>query len=67
MLVLLGLAARLRNGGPIATARARMGIHQRPRMELISIVAATSVCTPVPVAIDVSVEDSHLVGLFVRR
>ena len=32
-------------------------------MELISIVAATSVCTPVPVALDVFVEDSHLVGL----
>ena len=36
-------------------------------MEITSIVAATSVGTPVPVALDVFVEDSHLVGLFVRR
>jgi hypothetical protein len=47
--------------------RVRKPIPERPRMELISIVAATSVCTPVPVALDVFVEDSHLVGLFVRR
>jgi hypothetical protein len=44
-----------------------MPIHQRPRIELVSIVAATTVCTPVPVALDVVVEDSHSVGLFVRR
>jgi hypothetical protein len=42
-------------------------IHQRARMELISIVAATSVYTPAPMALDPFVEDSHLVGLFVRR
>jgi hypothetical protein len=44
-----------------------MPIHQRARMELISIVEATRVYAPVPLALDVSVEDSHLVGLFVRR
>ena len=38
-----------------------------PAHRTISIVAATSVGTPVPVALDVFVEDSHLVGLFVRR
>jgi hypothetical protein len=45
----------------------RMTIHQRARMELISIVAATSVYAPAPIALDPFVEDSHLVGLFVRR
>lgn len=35
--------------------------------ELISIVAATSVYAPAPIALDPFVEDSHLVGLFVRR
>ncbi len=43
------------------------GIDQRARVELISIVTATSVYAPVAVALDVFVEDSHLVGLFVRR
>ena len=42
-------------------------IDQRARVELISIVAATCVYAPVAVALDVFVEDSHLVGLFVRR
>jgi hypothetical protein len=36
-------------------------------MELISIVAATSVYAPSPIALDPFVEDSHLVGLSVRR
>jgi len=45
----------------------RLRIHQRARMELISIVAATSVYAPAPIALDPFVEDSHLVGLFVRR
>ena len=43
------------------------GIHSRACAELISIVAATSVYAPAPIAIDPFVEDSHLVGLFVRR
>src|SRR5450755_1924855 len=43
------------------------GIPERPRIELISTVVAISVCTPVPFAFDVFVEDSQLVGLFVRR
>ena len=42
-------------------------IHRRARMELISIVAATSVYAPSPIALDPFVEDSHLVGLSVRR
>ena len=52
--------------GP-GTGRVRWSMHQRTRMELISIVMATSVYAPVPVALDPFVEDSHLVGLFVRR
>src|ERR1035441_9208839 len=42
--------------------RVSEGIHQRTRMELISIVTATSVYAQVAVALDVFVEDSHLVG-----
>jgi hypothetical protein len=42
----------------------QLSIHERPRMELISIAAATSVYAPVALALDVCVEDSHLVGLF---
>jgi hypothetical protein len=54
---------------PRATAAAGVSqaIHQRARMELISIVAATSVYAPAPMALDPFVEDPHLVGLFVRR
>jgi hypothetical protein len=36
-------------------------------MELISILAATSVYAPVPLALDMFVEDSHLVVPFVHR
>jgi hypothetical protein len=52
-------------GKPLRASQRR--IHHRARMELISNVAATSVYLPAPVALDVCVEDSHLVGLFVRR
>jgi hypothetical protein len=51
----------------VRTVGVSQGMHQRTRMELISIVTATSVYAPVPVALDPFVEDSHLVGLFVRR
>jgi hypothetical protein len=56
-----GPAIRLAVGGRAAA------IDQRARVELISIVTATSVYAPVAVALDVFVEDSHLVRLFVRR
>lgn len=57
-----------RQAGPAGVQlRVRKPIHQRTRMELISIVPATSVCTPLPVAVDMFVEDSHSVGLLVRQ
>jgi hypothetical protein len=52
---------------PAANHGVSQSMHQRTRMELISIATATSVYAPVPVALDPFVEDSHLVGLFVRR
>jgi hypothetical protein len=45
----------------------QMPIHQRARIQPISIVGRLASYKPVPVALDVFVEDSHLVGLFGHR
>ena len=54
-------------GPPGPAARVSQRGSTSARMELISIVAATSVYAPAPIALDPFVEDSHLVGLSVRR